>query len=130
MGTRIARYREIPVGARKKVGKGEVYYLGTNLGASISAGNDSGIEWLRAIVSPLVKPRVTSASLRPRLIEGKTRSLLAVFNDSVEKQTARIEIPIAFRRALDIHSQQRIAVEKNSIQIEVPHQDVRVFLME
>lgn len=126
----IARYRDLVVGSRKKVGQGMIYYFGTNLGASIHAGDDAGIELLRAIVIPVVKPKVTSGRLRPRLIEGKTRSLLAVFNDRTEDQTDRIEIPISCHRVLDIHSQQEIALEKKSIRVEVPHQNVRVFLIE
>ncbi len=126
----IARYGDMWVGARKKLGKGTVYYLGTNLGASISAGGDAGIELLRAILTPAVKPKVTSNHLRPRLIEGKTRSLLAVFNDRPEEQTETITLPMTVRRVQDIHSEQQITVANNAMEIEVPHQDVRVFLLE
>ena len=45
------------VAARKKVGKGWVYYFGTNLGASIAAGSEGGIELLRAIITKVVETR-------------------------------------------------------------------------
>ncbi|MEW5976491.1 MAG: beta-galactosidase [Acidobacteriota bacterium] len=126
----IARYRDLHVGARKAVGKGTVYYLGTNFGASLAAGGTEGIELLRAILYPAVKPKVSGEHLRPRLIEGQSNSLLAVFNDRVEEQMGRIELPKSVRRVKDIHTQQEIGVEANAIRIVVPHQDVRVFLLE
>jgi beta-galactosidase len=81
--TPIAHYCDITVAAMNKVGKGEVYYLGTNVGASINEGDDGGIAVLRAIVTKVVRPAVTAKKLRPRLIEGSSnRSLLVVVNDT------------------------------------------------
>jgi hypothetical protein len=73
---------------------------------------------------------VTSLDLRPRLIEGPTRSLLAVFNDRTQDHKGAIEVPIPFRRALDIHTLQEITANKNVLNVEVPHQDVKVILLE
>ena len=39
----IATFEGMAVAATKKVGKGQVYYFGTNLGASINSGSDGGI---------------------------------------------------------------------------------------
>ena len=120
----------LTVGAKKKVGKGEVYYLGTNLGASISAGNDAGIDLLRAIITPVTPPPVTSTKLRPRLIEGSKRSLLAVFNDTPQDQTENLVLPTRYHRATDIHSQKIQTWENGALQVSVPYEDVLVLLLE
>ena len=126
----IATCQGFPVAAMRKLGKGQVYYFGTNLGASMAAGGDGGLGLLRALVTPVVRPTVTSDKLRPRLIEGAKRSLLTVFNDTGENQAARIELPARYRRATDIHSQTELPVEQNAIRMTVPYQDVVVLLLE
>jgi beta-galactosidase GanA len=126
----IAHCHGMTVGATKKAGKGEVYYFGTNLGASIMAGDNRGIELLRAIVTRVVPPPVTSDKLRPRLIEGTTRSLLALFNDAAEDQTGSIKLPQRYRRAKDIHENREYSVDQNAIKITVPFQSVSVLLLE
>ncbi len=98
--TPIAHYRDITVAAMNKVGKGEVYYLGTNVGASINEGDDGGIAVLRAIVTKVVRPAVTAKKLRPRLIEGSSnRSLLVVVNDTAQDVTEAVILPSHFRQA-------------------------------
>jgi len=77
----IATYQGRPVAAVKKVGKGEVYYVGTNLGASIEEGSQAGIDLIRAIATRSVQRIVTADRVRPRLIESSKGSLLVVFND-------------------------------------------------
>ncbi len=128
--TVIARCHGLPVGAKKKLGKGEIYYFGANLGASVSAGDDRGIDLLHALVTSVVRPPVTSRQLRPRLIEGANRSLLVVCNDTEEDQAARIELPGQFHRATDIHRETALPVEENAIRIAVPYQDVVVLRLE
>ncbi len=128
--TPIARYQSITVGARKKLGKGQVYYIGTNLGASIAAGDDAGIELVRAIVSGVAKPPVSADKVRPRLVEGHGRSLLIVFNDTTEDQTASIRIPEQYHRATDIHASRGIAVVQNAVRVMVPSESVLVLHLE
>ena len=122
--TGIAQCEGMTVAATKKVGRGQVYYFGTNLGASIAAGDSAGVEILRTIVTREVQPPVTGLRLRPRLIEGPGRSLLVVFNDTSEDQRELIKLPSRFRRATDIHRQAKHAVEQNAVQVTVPYQDV------
>jgi len=128
--TPIGKYQDMTVAATKKVGRGQVYYFGTNLGASIAAGNDSGIELLRAIVARIVQPPVTSDKVRPRLIPGEQRSLLAVFNDATEDRTGVIKLPSTYTRATDLQRQAPVPIEQNSVRITVPYQDVVVLLLE
>ena len=128
--TPIAECNGITVGATMKVGRGEVYYFGTNLGASIMEGDDNGIELLRAIVNRVVRPPVSCDKLRPRLVEGSTRGLLAVFNDTVEDQPGIIKLPPKYRKARDIHEGREYSVGQNMVRLTVPFQSVAVLLLE
>ena len=125
----IGKYEGMTVAAAKKVGKGQVYYFGTNLGASIATGSNSGIELLRAIVTPVVKPPVAGGKVRPRLIEGEKGSLLAVFNDSAKDQTASLQLPGRYTKATDLHSRAERTVANHSVQVTVPYQDVVVLYL-
>lgn len=90
----IATCQGHTVAATTAVAKGRVYYFGTSLGASISAGDDRGIELLRAVIRPVARPSVTGGRLSPRLIgSGGARALLAVFNDTVQAQSSRVTLP-------------------------------------
>ena len=129
--TVIATCQGHPVAATKAVGKGHVYYFGTSLGASISAGDDRGIELLRAVIWPAARPLMTAERLRPRLIRsGSGRALLAIFNDTVQEQSSRISLPPGFSRATDIHAEKPETIANGAIDIAVGHQDVRVLLLE
>lgn len=122
----MAKSHGYTVACRKALGKGEVFYIGTGLGASIAAGESGGMEVLRAIITPLVPAAVTSDKVRPRLIEGSTRSLLVIFNDTSEDQNSRIKLPSKYRRAVNIHSGKQVAVEHESVQLTVPCNDAVV----
>jgi hypothetical protein len=126
----IGKFQDMTVAAMKKLGKGEVYYFGTNLGASIAAGHDTGIELLRAIITKVVKPPVSAAKVRPRLIAGDKRSLLAVFNDTPADQAASVALPARYKKATDLHSHTARPIVNNAVQLTVPYQDVVVLLLE
>ena len=123
----IATYESTPVAATKKVGKGQVYYVGTNLGASIEEGSQAGIELVRTIVTQAIQPSVTSDKLRPRLIESPKGSLLIVFNDQIIDQTARVRVPSRYRTATNVYDNQSQAVSADSVEIQVPFEGVSVF---
>ena len=112
------------------MGKGEVYYFGTNLGASIAAGDDNGIKLLQAILERVVSPPVRCDKLRPRLIEGTPHSLLVVCNDTAEDQTGTIKLPSRYHRAMDIHTRHEVQIDQHAVQIAVPYQSVSVLLLE
>lgn len=128
--TAIATCQGQTVAAMKKIGKGTVYYIGTNLGASITNGSQSGAELLKGIITPVVAPVVTSGKLRPRLIPGVNKSLLIVFNDSAEDQTDVIALPLHYHRATSIHTGKGAQVGEKGLLVTVPYQDVGVFLLE
>ena len=126
----IAKSFEHTVAARKQVEKGEIYYIGTNLGASIAAGENGGIELLRAIIGKKVQPEVTADKLRPRLIEGSSQSLLTVFNDTLQDQTSRVQLPSRYRKATALHRQVEVPIAQGSLSVTVPFEDVVVLLLE
>jgi Beta-galactosidase trimerisation domain len=124
--TTIATYEGMPVAVKKKVGKGQVFYFGTNLGASIAAGDAGAMKLLRAIVTSVVKPEVSAAVVRPRLLRGAGKSLLMVFNDTPKDQSDRIQLPPGFRKATDLHSGKEVDLEPGGLRATVPYQDVLV----
>ncbi len=128
--TVIGTCQGLPVAARKTVGRGQVYYFGTSLGSSISAGDDRGIELLRSVIWPVARPTVTAGSLRPRLIAGDKRALMIVVNDTPEEQTSRIVLPPNYSRAVDIHTEKTVQVAGNAIDLTIGHQSVTVLLLE
>ncbi len=125
----IARCEDVTVAARKKVGQGWVYYFGTNLGASIAAGSDGGIELLRAIITKVAKPEVAGGNVRPRLIKGRTHSLLVIFNDHPTDQTASLRLPAHYQKATDLDTGVNLPVVNGAVQLTVPYQDARVLLI-
>jgi hypothetical protein len=129
--TAIAHYRDLIVAAIKKVGRGEVYYIGTNLGASINGGDDAGIALLRSIITKAAHPPVTSAKLRPRLIEGPSnRSLLVVVNDTVQDVTEAVTLPAGYHQAFDVHNGKSLAIGAGAVHLTVPYEDAVVLRLE
>jgi beta-galactosidase len=122
----IATYESTPVAAMKQVGKGQIYYIGTNLGASIESGSQAGIELVRAIVNQSVRPAVSSDKVRPRLIESPNGSLLIVFNDQITDQTVKIEVPARYKTAVDIYENQSHDIQNGTIEVKVPYEGVAV----
>jgi hypothetical protein len=110
----------------KKVGKGLVYYIGTNLGASIEGGSQPGMELVRAIVTQAVQQVVASDKVRPRLIESPNGSLLIVFNDNITDQTAEIRVPERYKQAVDVYSQRSQTIQDNKVQVIAPFEGVSV----
>ena len=125
----IAAYGSTPVAATKKLGKGQVYYIGTNLGASIEEGSQAGIELVRAIVGQAVPPAVTSEMVRPRLIESQAGSLLIVFNDQITDQAVKIQVPSRYKTATNIYGNQAQNVQGGAVDIQVPFEGVSVLLL-
>ncbi len=128
--TAIASAAGSSVAAMKKVGQGGVYYIGTNLGASIAAGDMNGIDLLRAIILPVVEPAVTAAKVRPRLVEGEKRSLLVVFNDTIEDQHETIRLQKSYRQATELYGGEASLVAGNTVSVNVPYQGVAVIRLE
>ena len=125
----IAAYESTPVAATRKLGKGQVYFVGTNLGASIEEGSQTGIELVRAILGQSVQPAVTAEKVRPRLIESQAGSLLIVFNDQITDQSAKVQVPSRYKTATNIYGNQSQNIQGGAVEIQVPFEGVSVFLL-
>jgi beta-galactosidase len=125
----IAAYESTAVAATRKLGKGQVYYIGTNLGASIEEGSQAGIELVRAIVSQTIRPAVTAEKVRPRLIESHAGSLLIVFNDQITDQTAKVQVPSRYKTATTIYGNQSQTIQAGAVEVQVPFEGVSVLLL-
>ena len=123
----IASYESTPAAAVKKVGKGQVYYFGTNLGASIEDGSREGIDLVREIVTQAVERVISSDKVRPRLIESTNGSLLIVFNDQITDQTEKIQVPSRYKTATNIYDNQSKTIHDGSVEVQVPFEGVCVF---
>jgi beta-galactosidase GanA len=128
--TVIASYGHMPVAARKDLGRGRMYYIGTNLGASIEAGDSGALQLLRAIFAESVQPKVTADQLRPRLIEGIRRSLLIVCNEGAVDVQEVLKIPARYHSATDLHCGESQNAHNNSITVTVPFESALVLLLE
>jgi beta-galactosidase GanA len=126
----IAKYESTPVATRKTLGHGQVFYIGTNLGASVEAGDPGGIELMRSILIPVVQPEVTAEKVRPRLIVGTDRSLLVIVNENPRSEHASIKLPGRYRRGLDLYTGREYSLEANSIEVVVPDESVSVLRLE
>ena len=122
----IASYESMPVAAVKQLGKGKVYYFGTNLGASIEEGSQEGLDLVRAIVSQAVQRDVSSDKVRPRLIESPHGTLLIIFNDQITEQTAKIQVPSRYKMAMNIYDNRSQTIRDGTVEVQVPFEGVSV----
>lgn len=119
----IATYQSLAVGATNEAEEGKIYFVGSNLGASIAAGSDTGIGLLRAIVTKIVRPHACSNKIRRRLVEGSKRSLPVALNDTTADQTESITLPSRYHRAMDIPAKESSDQENNSVRVTVPRRE-------
>jgi beta-galactosidase GanA len=124
----VAWCRGHTVGVRKQVGKGTIYYFGTNLGAAIARGSITARDLVRTLITGLTKRAVTGNHLRPRLIPSEHGVLLAVFNDSAYPRSDDILLASdEWDSARELHTDEVVPIHTNLLSIHVPPQDVRVF---
>ena len=76
-----------------------------------------------------MKPPVTGGKVRPRLLESEKGSLLVVFNDTTQDQTATLKLPARSRKATDLFNDGDRPVVNNAVQLTVPYQDVMVLAL-
>ena len=81
---------------------------------------------VRAIVTHAVQPLVTADKVRPRLLEAPNASLLMVFNDGIEDQTASVKLPSRYTRATDLYSNETHTILGQAVEVSVPFEGVVV----
>lgn len=124
----IAWCQDVPVGVRKRVGKGTVYYFGTNLGAAIARGSTTARDIVRTLIHDCKQPDVMGHHLRPRLITSNHGVLLAVFNDSAHALSEDLHVAAErWRSARALDTGAVSPINGNIFTVEVPAEDVRVF---
>jgi beta-galactosidase len=127
--TAIGSYQGNPIAVHKKIGKGEMFYFGTALGACLGSGDANAVQLFRTIMESKIKAEVTAPNLRPRILRASGQSLLTVFNDTPQDQNAKITLPPGFTTARDIYSGVESRVERDGLQVAVPYEDVSVFVL-
>lgn len=122
----VGTCQAMPVAARSSVGKGSIYYFGTNLGATIHEGDEAALRLVGTIIRQHTMPHVMGSRLRPRLIEGEGEALLVVFNDQSEIVCETLQLPPVYRLARDVDSESPQSLDCHQIEVEVNPFDARV----
>jgi hypothetical protein len=117
------------VAARINLGKGTIYYFGTNMGSCIHQGDGGALAVVKAVISAHTAPAVRGERLRPRLIQGGGEALLVVANPSSEALHETLSIPHGYQSAADVHSRSVINLENDTVEVHVPQQDVTVIAL-
>jgi beta-galactosidase len=123
----IGHWRDTPIVAHNRFGKGEAYFFGTYAGLSMFNLESGATALVRAIIRSKTSPGVRGGQLRPRLIDGGDEALLCVFNNSrVEDYEEDVEVPSRFRSAVDVYSERTVDIRDGRIALAVDAEDVAV----
>ena len=71
----------------------------------------------------MIELQATYLSMPPKK---PNASLLMVFNDGIEDQTARVKLPPRYTRAIDLYSNETHTVQGQAIEVSVPFEGVTV----
>ena len=85
---------------------------------------------LCAIIGKAIKPAIAGGVLRPRLIEGKAKRLLVVFDDHTTERTAMLKLPACYTKATDLFTGADRPLANGSVKLTVSFQDAAVLLLE
>ena len=84
------------------------------------------IALIRAIVTQVVRPAITSDRVRPRLIESSSGALLIVSNDQITDQSATLSVPSRYKEAVDIYEGRSQTIHDGVLEVQIPYQGVTV----
>lgn len=127
----IGYHNEEVVAVRKQVGKGHMYYVGTNVGASINQGDPFARALVIRIVRDATKPQVQGNVLRPRLIATEHGALLVIVNDGRQERVDGVTLADErWTKAYDLYADESVPVERGVLTVAVPAEDVRVFRLD
>jgi len=122
---------ELVLATRHRYGKGMVYYFGTYLGLALDKNLPDAHGILQRILLSHATPVVRGDKLRPRLVRGRDRSLLMLFNDHrTELVRETVAIPAGFSKMTDVVSGKAVAVVKGKVTVEVEAEQVVVLVLE
>jgi len=127
----IGHYDEMVLATHHNHGQGQVYYFGTYLGLALSKNISDAHRLMSTILNEHTTPVVKGDQLRPRLIAGGERSLLAVFNDNHEHEvTEAIQLPNSYRSARDITDDTPLEMTDGSVTVTVAPDSATVLVLE
>lgn len=121
-------YDGLPIAAHHKYGKGEVWYFGTYMGLSIYRGNKDALEIVKDLIGRYATPEIKGQDLRPRLITGNGRTLLAVFNDDpYAEHSDTIRLPENVTKAVSLFTGEEATITDGCITLTLEGDDANVF---
>jgi hypothetical protein len=120
-------YEDMTVAAHHVYGKGEVWYFGTYMGLSIYRGDKDALRIVKDLIGRHVEPEVKGTVLRPRLITGDGRRLMAVFNDDpFAEHTDTIRLPAGVTSAVSLFDGKGYVVTDGYITLTLEGDDAQV----
>jgi beta-galactosidase len=127
----IGQYGDMVLAARHNYGQGCVYYFGTYMGLALDKNIPDAHAIMQNILLKHATPVLRGHSLRPRLIVGRQRSLLAVFNDHrTESCTEMVPVPKGFRNARNIVDGTLSPIVGDQVSVTVEAENAVVLLLE
>ena len=122
---------DMVLAARHAYGRGCVYYFGTYMGLALDKNIPDAHAVLQHILLKHATPVLRGNSLRPRLIAGQDRSLLAVFNDDrTQCVTEMVPVPGGFRNARNIVDGTLSPIVGDKVSLTVEPENAAILLLE
>jgi hypothetical protein len=126
----IGRCGEHVLATRHRYGQGVVYYFGTYVGVGLDRCDAEANAVIQRILLNHATPVIRGGRLRPRLIRGRERSLLVVFNDDrSETITDTLVLPSGVSEAIDIDCGSVYKATKGQIDVTVDAENCVVLLL-
>lgn len=130
-GTPIANCEGHCVGVKHSYGRGTAYYFGTYVGLAQAKGVEPKANLISALIHRHCPAAVRGNSLRPRLIGSGDSALLAVFNSDRHKAHEDvIRLPDGYTSAVNVYSNERIAITSNSITLKIDADDACILRLQ
>ncbi len=121
-------YDGMTIAAHNTYGKGEVWYFGTYMGLAIYRGNKDALRIVKDLIGRYVTPEVKGNDLRPRLISGAGRTLMAVFNDDpYATHTDTIRLPEGVTKAVSLFTGEEATIVDGCITLTLEGDDANVY---
>jgi beta-galactosidase len=127
----IGKSGDMVLATKHHYGKGCVYYFGTYLGLALDKNLPDAHALLQHLLLKHAKPVLRGNQLRPRLIVGQNRSLLAVFNDHrTQAITETVSLPPGVRQAKNAVDGTVYPIGQGTLSVTVPAENVLVLVLE
>jgi beta-galactosidase len=127
----IGQYGDMVLAARHNYGRGCVYYFGTYMGLALDKNIPEAHAVLQHILLSHATPVLRGGSLRPRLVAGENRRLLAVFNDHrTQSVTEAVPVPEGVRKVRNIVDGEIASVVDGKVSLTIEAENAAILLLE